>query len=126
MLLNHIQPYIDPLLRPNQNGFRSGRFTIAHILALKRFIEGIKSHDLNAVIIFIDFKKTFDGIGRGKMLKMLAAYDIPSTIVNAMVLFYDKTEARIIKHDGKTEFFKMSKGVIQGDTLSPYHPSYLS
>ena len=63
MLLNRIQPYINPILRPNQNGFRSGRSTIAHIIALRRIIEGIKSNDLNAVIIVVDFKKTFDSIG---------------------------------------------------------------
>ena len=74
MLLNRIQPYIDPLLRPNQNGFRSGRSTMAHILTRRRLIEGIKSHDLKAVIIFVDFKKAFDSIARGKMLNILAAY----------------------------------------------------
>ena len=102
MLLNRIQPYIDPLLRPNQNGFRSGRSTMVHILALRRLIEGIKSHDLKAVIIFVDFKKAFDSIDRGKMLKMLAAYGIPSIITNAIALFYENTEARIITPDGET------------------------
>ena len=57
MLLNRIQPYIDPLLRPNQNWFRSSRSTMTHILALRRLIEGIKSHDLKVVIIFVDLKK---------------------------------------------------------------------
>ena len=32
MLLNRIQPVLDPLLRPNQNGFRPGRSTNAHII----------------------------------------------------------------------------------------------
>ena len=89
MLLNRIQPYIDPLLRPNQNGFRSGRSTMAHILSLRRLIEGIKSHDLNSVIIFVDFKKSFDSIDRGKMLEIVAAYGIPSIITNAIALFYE-------------------------------------
>ena len=120
MLLNRIQPYIDPLLRPNQNGFKSGRSTMAHILALRRLIEGIKSYDLKSVIIFVDFKKAFDSIDRGKMLKMLAAYGIPSIITNAIALFYENTEARIITIDGETEFFKISKGVLQGDTLAPF------
>ena len=120
MLLNRIQPYIDPLLRPNQNGFRSGRSTMAHILTLRRLIEGIKSHDLKAVIIFVDFKKAFDSIDRGKMLTILAAYGIPSIITNAIALFYENTEARIITPDGETEFFEISKGVIQGDTLEPF------
>ena len=77
MLLNRIQPYIYPLLRPNKNGFRSGRFTMAHILTLRRLIEGIKSLDLKAVIIVVDFKKAFDSIDRGKMVNILAAYGIP-------------------------------------------------
>ena len=51
---------------------------------------------------------------------MLAAYGIPSIISNAIALFYENTEARIIKPDGETEFFKISKGVLQGDTLEPF------
>ena len=93
MLLNLIQPYIDPLLRLNQNWFRSGTSTIAHILAMRRLIEGIKSHDL----------KAFDSIDRGKILEMLAAYGISSTIINAIALLYDNTKARIITSDGETE-----------------------
>ena len=99
MLLNSIQPYTDPLLRPNQNGFRSGRSKFTHILALRRLIEGIKSHDLNTVIIFVDIKKAFDSIDRGKMLEILAAHGIPSTIINVISLFYENTDARIIKSD---------------------------
>ena len=38
MILNRIQPVIDPLLRINQNGFRPGRSTTAHILALRRLL----------------------------------------------------------------------------------------
>ena len=120
MLLNRIQPYIEPLLRPNHNGFRSDRSTMAHILALRRLIEGIKSHDLKAVIIFVDFKKAFDSIDSGKMITILAAYVIPSIITNAIALFYENTEVRIITYDGETEFFKISKGVLQGDTLAPF------
>ena len=117
-LLNRIQPYIDPILRPNQNGFISIRSTMAHILALRSLIKGIQSHDLKAVIIFVDFKKPFDSIDRGKMLTFLAAYGIPSIITNAIALFYENTEARIITPDGETEFFQISKGVLLGDTLA--------
>ena len=39
MLLNRIQPHLDPHLRPNQNGFRPKRSTTAHILALRIIIE---------------------------------------------------------------------------------------
>ena len=50
LILNRIQPVLDPQLRPNQNGFRPGRSTTSQILALGRLIEGIKSKNLPAVI----------------------------------------------------------------------------
>ena len=68
MVLNRIQPHIDPILRPNQNGFRSGISTISHIITLRRLIEGVKIHNLKATIIFVDFKKALDSINRSIML----------------------------------------------------------
>ena len=73
MILNRIQPHIDPILRPKQNGSRLGRSTISHILTLRRLIEGVKSHNLKATIIFFDFKKAFDSINRSIMLQILEA-----------------------------------------------------
>ena len=60
MILNRIRPKLDPRLRPNQNGFCTGRTTTSQILALRRIIEGIKEYNLKAVMTFIDFKKAFD------------------------------------------------------------------
>ena len=57
MILNRIRPQLDPFLRPNQNGFRTGRTTTSQILALRRIIEGIKEYNLKAVITFIDFQE---------------------------------------------------------------------
>ncbi|XP_072050064.1 uncharacterized protein [Amphiura filiformis] len=49
MILNRIRP-----------GFRVGRTTVSHILALRRIIEGVKAKNLPAIITFIDFRKAFD------------------------------------------------------------------
>ena len=120
MLLNRIQPHIDPHLRPNQNGFRPGRSTTAHILALRRIIEGIKRNNLKAIILFVDFKKAFDSIHRGKMMKILRAYGIPQELVNAITLLYEDTKAKVQTPDGETDLFDILAGVLQGDTLAPY------
>ena len=42
LLLNRITPYIDPILRRNQNGFRRNRSTLPQILALRRIIEELR------------------------------------------------------------------------------------
>jgi len=56
MILNRMKPCIENLLRDNQNGFRPGRSTTSHILALRRILEGAKAKNLTAVMLFIDFK----------------------------------------------------------------------
>ena len=120
MILNRLLPELDTRLRPNQNGFRPGRTTTAHVLALRRLIEGVRSHNKKAVLLFLDFRKAFDSIHRGKMLHILRAYGIPAKIINAISKLYENTFAKIVTPDGETELFQILAGVLQGDTLAPY------
>ena len=120
MLLNRIRPHLDPLLRMNQNGFREKRSTEAQILTLRRLIEGIKSKNLPAILTFIDFKKAFDSIHRGKLMEILCAYGIPAKVVSAINILHTETEAKVLSPDGDTDFFKILAGVLQGDPLAPY------
>ena len=120
MILSRIQSKTDKCLRPIQNGFRPGRRTTSHVLPLRRLIEGVKSKNLKAIILYIDFKKAFDSINRKKMLKILRAYDVPPKILNAIEKMYENTRAKIISPDGETDFFKILAGVLQGDTLAPH------
>ena len=55
---------------------------LSHILELRRIVEGAKAMNPSAVLTFIDFKKAFDSIHRGILMKILRAYGIPDAIVN--------------------------------------------
>ena len=120
MILNRIQQKVDPHLRSTQNGFRPGRSTIAHIFALRRLTEGVKERNLKTILVFMDFKKAFDSIHRGKMLKILRAYGLPEQLVSAIGILHTGTKAKVLSPDGGTEFFEILAGVLQGDTLAPY------
>ena len=120
MILNRIQPILDEHLRPNQNGFRPGRSTTAHTLALRRLMEGVKRNNLKAIITFVDFRKAFDSIHRGRMLKILEAYGVPEELVKVIGTLYKNTSAKVITPDGETNPFNIVAGVLQGDTLAPY------
>ena len=74
--------------------------------------------NLEAILIFIDFKKAFDTIHRGKILTILKAYGIPEELVTAISMMYEDTLAKVITPDGET--FNILAGVLQGDTLAPY------
>ena len=120
LILNRIRSVIDVKLRINQNGFRPKRTTVAQVLTLRRIIEGVKANHLPAIITFIDFKKAFDSIHRGKMMKILKAYGIPPNLLRAIEKMYTNTKAKIVTPDGETELFDITAGVLQGDTLAPF------
>ena len=93
ILLNRIRPHLDDKLRPNQCGFRENRSTIEQILALIRIVEGINAEkNLPARVTFIDFKKAFDTIHRGKMLKILKAYGSPEIVIDAIQDSYSEKQ----------------------------------
>ena len=75
---------------------------------------------LLAVIIFIDFKKAFDSVHRGTLMKILLAYGIPKAIVDIIGLLYTNMKAQVITPNGMTSYFYIQAGVLQGDTLAPY------
>ena len=120
MILNRLQPKIDEHLRNNQNGFRPSRSTSTHVLALRRLIEEVKANNKKAVVVYVDFKKAFDSVNRGMMLKILKSYGVPPNILNAISTMYKGTKAKIITPDGETDIFEITAGIIQGVTLAPY------
>ena len=117
-LLNRIRPVIDKVLRANQNGFRKGRSTTSHLLALRRIVEELKNHDKEAVITFIDFRKAFDSINRKRMFEILSAYGIPSSVVDAIQVMYKDTYAKVLTPEGETNAY--DTGVLQGDPSAPF------
>ena len=72
LIFNRLLPFINPLLRKNQNGFRAGRSTLSQILALRRIIEKITHCNRDVALVFIDFNKAFDSVDREMMFKILA------------------------------------------------------
>ena len=71
-------------------------------------------------LCFVDFRKAFDLISRQAIFNILPLYGIPKPIVEAIKSLYINTEATVITPDGETEFFEITAGVLQGDTLAPF------
>ena len=71
-------------------------------------------------MLFVISSKAFDSIHKGKMEQILLAYEIPKETVNAIMMLYKNTRAKVCLPDGDTDFFDILVGVLQGDTLAPF------
>ena len=73
LLRNVIEHKVNNILMKNQRGFWRNRSTTSQILTIRRILEGVRSKNLKATILFVDFTKTFDSIHSGKMENILLA-----------------------------------------------------
>ena len=120
LLWNCIESEIVNILRKNQNGFQSNRYTTSQILSIRRILECIRAKNIQATILFVDFTKDFDSIHRGKMEQILLAYGIPKDTVEAIMILYRNTKVKVRSPDENIDYFHIVAGVLRGDTLAPY------
>ena len=115
LIRNRIEPKIERILRKNQNDFRRNRSTTSQILTIHGIVEGVRTKNLEATLLFVDFSKAFDFIHRGKMEQILLAYNLAKESVAAIMMLYKNTKVKVRSPDGDTDF-DIVAGVLQGDT----------
>ena len=54
------------------------------------------------------------------MKHILKSYGIPAEKVNAIMMLYMNTRSMVRSPDGDTQFFDITTGVLQGDTIAPF------
>ncbi|CAF4122059.1 unnamed protein product, partial [Rotaria magnacalcarata] len=120
ILLNRIRGPLDPFLRVNQAGFRSGRSCIDQIHVIRRILEGAIEKQLPIFITFVDFMKAFDSINRQIMFDILRHYGVPLKIVKAIEAIYHHSKSVVLVDGNVSKEFNVTTGVLQGDTLAPF------
>ena len=55
------------------------------------------------------------------MEQILLAYGIPKETVAAITILYRNTKVKVCSPNGETDYFDIVAGVMQGNTLVPYH-----
>ena len=90
------------------------------MLTIRRILEGVRSKNLQATIIFVDITKAFDSTHKGKMEHILLAYGLQKETVTAIMMLYRNTKVKASSPDGHTDYFNIVAGVLQGDALDPY------
>ena len=118
-LHNRIKPKIEKILGKNQKGFPGNRSMTSQILTIRRTL-GVRTKNLEATILVVDFSKAFDSIHRGKMTQIFLAYNLPGETVAALRMLYKNTKVNVCSSGRDTDYFDIVAGVLQGDTLAPY------
>ena len=99
--------------------FRKGRGTRDQIADIHWIIEKAREFQKNIYFCFINYAKAFDCVDHNKVWKILKEMEIPDHLTCIQRNLYAHQEATVRTRHGKTDWFKIGKGVQQCCILSP-------
>ena len=111
---------IPKLVDISQTGFVKNRLIGDTVRVLNDIIELCQSRKENGILLFIDFEKAFDTLEWNFLFKTLKAMNFGPSLINWIKTFYANSESCIMNNGKASRYFKLSRGVRQGDPLSSY------
>ena len=125
ILQARLQQYVYGELPDVQAGLRKGRGTRDQIANICWFIEKARELQKNIYFFFIDYAKAFDCVDHNKLWKILKEIRVADHLTCLLRNLFAVQEATIRTRHGKTDWFKIGKGVPQGSIFSPCLYNYM-
>ena len=109
------------LLHFSQEGFRPQRNTSRQIQIILAALEDAKLTTQDIYLTYIDFRNAFGSIDHARLFALMEDLGYPLDAIEIVGNIYENSSTSFTgSHFGTTPPIKISRGTIQGDTLSPY------
>lgn len=107
-----------------QRAFRRADGTAENLLLLKAIMDDAQLERSEVHIVSIDIRKAFDSVPHDAIIETITNLGCPRPFIKYMDWVYDHATTTL-EYKGQTKTVKISRGVIQGDPLSPIVFNYL-
>ena len=107
------------ILGESQAGFRKGYSTLDHIFVLKNAIDLFLTEKKKLFCCFVDYTKAFDMVWREALWYKLLKYGVSGKVLNVIKGMYARVRSCVLLNGERSDYFIASKGVRQGENLSP-------
>jgi hypothetical protein len=117
---DRLKEVMPSLVHPNQVAYVKNRFIGEGIRTIDQTMHYTKIHEIEAYALAIDFEKAFDSVDWEYLWEALESYNIPKSFVNMIKMLYNDIESCVINNGTTTPYFKIHRGVRQGDPIAAY------
>ena len=108
------------LVHPNQVAYVKDRFIGEGIRTIDESMHYTRRKNIEAYAIAVDFEKAFDSIDWNYLWEALESFNIPKSFIDMIKLLYNDIESCVKNNGTSTPYFKVNRGVRQGDPIAAY------
>ena len=119
VLATRLQKVIQKLVSHDQVGYIKGRNINDHIRFIDDIINYSKIKNLSGVLVSLDYRKAFDTVCKKSIIASLNKFNFGHVFTGYVATIINGSEASIKNAGWTSRWFKTSKGVRQGCSLSP-------
>lgn len=111
--------YIGHKLADEQAAYRQGKQTTDNIHIIRNITERTIEKGGELFVTLIDLKAAFDNINRSHIWRYLLELQAPRKLIRNIKNMYQNVKGRVQMNGESSDTFFMTKGIKQGDSLSP-------
>ncbi|XP_057747786.1 uncharacterized protein LOC130966983 [Arachis stenosperma] len=122
IIASRLKKFMPTLISNTQSSFVPGRVSADNILVAQEVVHTMrnKKHGKGFMAIKIDFEKAYDRLNWAFIMDTLKDAGIPDNIIKVISYCISTTFMNILWNGSPSETFRPTRGIRQGDPLSPY------
>ena len=118
VLAQRLQKIMPSIIDTDQSGYIKNRFIGHNIRLIQDIIHISKNLNKPGVLIFLDFKKAFDGLEWSFLHRVIEKFNFGQNFQRWVKILYTKPEAILRNNGWLSESFNLGRGIRQGCPLS--------
>ena len=119
-IATRLKKILPKIIHSDQKGFMKGRYIGENIRLIYDLLVHTEREHIPGLLLMVDFEKAFDSVSWTFLPKALKLFNFGPDIQRWISTFYENIRTCVSVNGHYTEWFRICRGVRQGDPLSPY------